>query len=261
MFESRFSRLAFLVVAACPAKQPATPTDTASVEDASPPAEAAEATETSEPVPVDGGSETATDTAPEEAAETATEVAAETEVNPADPYGFPIRVPESHKVTCKDFAGVSFEMDVKDTDHVCSFVHGADQGTLYLQATPTGCGGAGLPVPILEVEGAWFSQGGKLTALENPDYDYGGGHNNDFLEFDRNGKRYKVYHSSFGFGFRACQPPDCLQVYDPGTQALLEDGCGPDRKLPVVCVRVAEDGSYPALVDSFKKCAGDPNGP
>lgn len=46
---------------------------------------------------------------------------------------------------------------------------------------------------------------------------------------------------------------------DSITAAIDGDGCTAERSLPVVCVRVTSDGSYPALADTFAKCPSDPN--
>jgi hypothetical protein len=92
-------------------------------------------------------------------------------------------------------------------------------------------------------------------------YDWGGNHHNDAIEFDAAGKHWRAYHSSFGFGWRQCQPMDCLQQTQGVGGTVIEDGCTKERTLPAVCRPIKADGSYDALVDSFKPCLGDPNYP
>jgi hypothetical protein len=96
-----------------------------------------------------------------------------------------------------------------------------------------------------------------VTALQNAKYDYGGGHHNDALSFDRDGATQSYYHSSFGFGFRRCQEMDCRNVYAFGTTTLQTEGCTSARSLPEVCVSIDPDGTHAPLVDKFMKCAGD----
>ena len=55
---------------------------------------------------------------------------------------------------------------------------------------------------------------------------------------------------------------DCLVVSEPsptGPGDLIEDGCTPERKLPIVCVQVDEFGQYPELIDTWAPCPGDQN--
>ena len=179
---------------------------------------------------------------------------------PAD-FGFTLRVPQLHEIMCSMFGSPQEPQDELDVDHICTFAYGGEQGHIYVQATAVDCNSQGFPFPIYDVVGAWFSKAGKVTELDNPAYDYGGNHNNDFITVDRDGKRYKYYHSSFGWGFRKCQPMDCVQVYDAKTDALIEDGCTMDRTIPVICVMVDDQGAYPDLVDTFAPCDGDPNYP
>jgi hypothetical protein len=172
-------------------------------------------------------------------------------------FGFDLRVPQWHDYTCESGWGTT-PMHELDTDWLCTFDDGGQQGWLYTQATPTGCFVTMATTPTYTNDGGWFSDGAEVSAVDAPAYDFGGGHHNDSLEFDWNGKHYNVYHSSFGWGWRACQNMDCLQVYGAGGE-LETDGCTTDRTLPVVCVQVKEDGTHDPLVDSFEKCLGDPN--
>ena len=179
------------------------------------------------------------------------------DVNPDKDFGFALRVPESHHLVCEQSGPFAEEMDVLDTDWMCTFAYGNEAGYIYVQNTPLSCITMMSSVPSFESEG-WISLDGEVSPLEEPLYDYGGNHNNDWLEFTWQGSRYKLYHSSFGFGWRKCQPMDCVQVLDGPDGTVVEDGCVPkERSLPVVCVQVAEDGTYPPLVDTFEPCNGD----
>jgi len=51
-----------------------------------------------------------------------------------------------------------------------------------------------------------------------------------------------------------------MQVRD-SAGTLIEDGCTPQRTLPIVCRAIAADGTWQALVDMFERCPGDPNAP
>jgi hypothetical protein len=84
-------------------------------------------------------------------------------------------------------------------------------------------------------------------------YDFGGNHHNDYFSITLSGVRYTWDHSSYGYGFRSCQPPDCLKR-EEGTD--YTDGCQPERTLPEACIEVANP--LAELVDTFELCAGDP---
>ena len=186
------------------------------------------------------------------------------QVDGGSEFGFNLRVPQERLVTCSKYPdgypGAKTPQKLMDVDYLCTFKHGGQDGMLYVQATPSDCEVIMNATPIFTSHG-WVAIGGKVTELQGAGYDWGGNHHNDSLAFDWNGKHYGVYHSSFGFGWRKCQPPDCLQVSPAAGQNPTEDGCTKDRTLPVVCVPMEADGSHKALVDTFKKCAGDPNGP
>ncbi|MBI5547252.1 MAG: hypothetical protein HY901_25500 [Deltaproteobacteria bacterium] len=168
-----------------------------------------------------------------------------------DTYGFTIRVPQERTIPMAEGGTAT----VWDTDYVCTFTYGEFGGYFYLQATPT----EHLDWRGVETrtEGGWLSFAQVVTPASGALYDWGGNHHNDSMELDYQGKRFRYGHSTFGWGFRKCMPPDCLQVYQGTT--LLDDGCQPDRRLPVVCVQVAEDGTVAPLVDQYRKCPGDPN--
>jgi len=175
---------------------------------------------------------------------------------PVDERGFAIRVPQERTIPGKDFQGNPITAKAWDIDYVCTFRYGAADGFVYVRADAVEdrlMGGG----RIYATRGGWMSFAKVVTAAQNPSYDYGGNHHNDSVDVDYQGKTFRYYHSSFGFGWRSCLPPDCLQVLQGLT--VIEDGCGADRKLPVVCVEVDHDGKVAPLVDTFQKCLGDPN--
>jgi hypothetical protein len=113
--------------------------------------------------------------------------------------------------------------------------------------------------PTFKIDAAQISVGGQVSSLANAKYDWGGNHHNDALQFDYQGKTYKYYHSSFGFGWRRCQPMDCINIYPVGSTTLETEGCSSKRTLPEVCVPIKADKAHDPLVDHFQKCAGDSN--
>ena len=145
-------------------------------------------------------------------------------------------------------------------DWLCTF-HGATKdknGHVYVQLVQTGTKSVGIAtVPVYGAELAQLSLDGTVAALANAQYDWGGGHHNDTLSFDYQGQTYTYNHSSFGFGFRSCQPMDCLSVYAPGATTPGADGCTSARTLPEVCVLIKAGGTHDPLVDRFMKCQGD----
>jgi hypothetical protein len=145
----------------------------------------------------------------------------------------------------------------KNLDWLCTFNGASPAGHVYARLRQTGTKQAGIAeVPVYEVERAQLSLEGEVSELANAEYDYGGGHHNDSLSFDYDGKTHRYYHSSFGFGFRACQLMDCRNVYELGSTTLEEEGCASSRSLPEVCVTIEEDGTHAPLEDKFMKCPG-----
>ncbi len=175
-------------------------------------------------------------------------------------FGFTMRIPQEHSVPCEsEFPYIPDELVQKDMDWICTFVHGVQQGYVYIQSTVVDCETMMSATGVFEVQGAYFSSQGVVTPLQNAGYNWGGNHHNDWLFFDHDGKSYRYYHSSFGFGWRTCQTMDCLQVYPLGGTTPTEDGCTSDRTLPVVCLEVEAGKSYTEadFVDNFAKCKGD----
>jgi hypothetical protein len=145
----------------------------------------------------------------------------------------------------------------QDLDWLCTFGGASTPGYVYVQLLQTGMQQVGIAtIPVYEVQLAQLALGEVVSDLDNAQYDYGGGHHNDSLSFDYEGATHRFYHSSFGFGFRACQPMDCRDVYELGGAAPTQDGCT-ERSIPEVCVAIQSDGSHAPLTDTFMTCAGD----
>lgn len=183
---------------------------------------------------------------------------ASTDAGHTEAYGFQLRVPETRIVPCSGNTGGSFcpdgTVEFLDRDYVCTLHYQDLDAYVYVQATPTEY--VDFIGPTFETVGAWISDGVTAEAV-TASYSWGGGHHNEAIVLDLAEQRFQYWHSSFGFGFRACHPPDCLDVYQPGSSDLVESGCSPERSLPVVCVAVDESGAPPPLVDTFEKCLGD----
>ena len=130
-------------------------------------------------------------------------------------------------------------------------------GYFYIQSSPKSCTEIMSAMPNFTTDKAELYLNGKINAISSSNYDWGGNHHNDALTFSYNGKVYKYYHSSFGFGWRSCQDMDCLQVYESDGTTLIEDGCTSSRALPVVCRQANADGTFDSFTDTFEKCYGD----
>jgi hypothetical protein len=167
-------------------------------------------------------------------------------------YGFSYRVPGSREFECS-----GNPVRVPDQDWLCTFSQGEQPAYVYVQATGVGVTCMVASFGNFEVGLAQISIDGVVSDLADASYDWGGGHHNDSLSFTYEGKTYKYYHSSIGFGFRSCQPMDCVNVYAPGTTTPEIEGCGSDRSLPEVCVLIDAQGNHEPLVDAFMKCPGD----
>lgn len=175
-------------------------------------------------------------------------------------FGLNMRIPQERTVPCNAIQPYDpTELTEQDMDWICTFDHGGQQGYVYLQNNLLDCQIVMSAQGVFTGAGGYISVGGVVTPLQNTGYDWGGNHHNDWLFFDHAGKSYRYYHSSFGFGWRTCQPMDCLQVYPPGGTNPSEDGCTSDRTLPAVCLRVEAGKSYAPtdFADTFQKCPGD----
>ncbi len=169
-------------------------------------------------------------------------------------HGFDMRTPISHELPCDgdEFSCPDDTSVAREVAYVCSLGQGVD-GVVYVHARPTSIDTTGFPVAIYDDVRGFLSRDGVVSVVDAA-YDYGGNHNNDFFSVAVDGVRYTFDHSSYGFGFRACQPPDCLKIED-GAGGFV-DGCNPDRTVAEACVEVKNP--LPALVDNFAICNGDP---
>lgn len=175
-------------------------------------------------------------------------------------YEFNVRIPQYRNLTCQSEMGGTETVQELETDFLCTFAYEGESGHIYLKSKPIGCTMLMGPVVSFEIEGAQLALEQSVIDLENAVYNRGGNHVNDSFEFDYQGKHLKYYHSSFGFGWRVCQPMDCIQVFNSSAdENPIEDGCTIERTLPVVCSQIQEDGSFDELIDNFAPCPGDTN--
>jgi len=178
----------------------------------------------------------------------------------SETFGFSLRTPQYHTLTCQSEMGGTETIEELEIDFLCTFVYAGESGYIYLKSKPIGCTMLMGAVVDFEIEGAQLAIGDSVIDLENAVYNRGGNHVNDSFEFDYQGKHLKYSHSSFGYGWRVCQPMDCIQVFNSSADAdPTEDGCTAERTLPVICSQIQEDGSFDELIDTFAPCPGDPN--
>jgi hypothetical protein len=171
--------------------------------------------------------------------------------------GFEIRKPSERTLTCGTSTPKVFDMDM-----VCESGNDSLHASVYVQSVPVSCG----PLSALNytVEAAWIKVAEGIQPLTQVLYDGGGNHKNDRIVFEWKGKFYSFYHSSFGFGWRACAPLDCMQICeDKECRTVLYDGCnrttcaGPPA-LKVVCAVVTTKGTVPELLDPWRQQSGTP---
>ncbi len=176
-------------------------------------------------------------------------------------FGFDMRVPQTHIVKCpSEDPNMPEEIEQEDVDWICTFDHENVKGYIYLQFTPVSCVDFGMSTGTkFEAKTAVLSISGKLSQLSLADYDWGGNHHNDSMGFAFDGTTFRYDHSTYGWGYRKCQPMDCMQTYQSQNGGLLVDGCTKERKLPVVCHPVQKDETYEAtdFEDHFQRCPGD----
>jgi hypothetical protein len=185
----------------------------------------------------------------------------------ASSIGFEIRKPVAITIPCGTTTAQEYQMDM-----VCESDNSELQAAIYMQSRPTSCGP--MSAVTYTVEKGWIQTAEGVVALEQMSYDGGGNHKNDRISFLWRGKYYSFYHSSIGFGFRACASPDCMQIcQDLECRNVAMDGCvRPSCKSPphldVRCAVVKSDGTVPERVDAWTTkvpgydvyqlpCAGD----
>lgn len=180
------------------------------------------------------------------------------DAGPPDPgieneWGFAMRTPGLHRLPCEggEFSCPSETFDAFDKDYVCTLSVDGHDAVVYVRATPTSVNTGGFPFAVYDDVKGFVAEGDAIVEVPAT-YDYGGNHHNDFLSITLEGVRYTWDHSSYGYGFRACAPPDCLKR-EEGTD--FTDGCQPERTLPEACIAVTDP--LPALVDTFAPCPGD----
>ena len=172
-----------------------------------------------------------------------------------------IRKPTKREVTCDGKKSSFWE-----TDFMCTLKTKTLDTKLYVQSTPTGCRRAMFAIPTFDGgTKAWIKEGEKWVPVKAK-YDYGGGHNNDWIGLYYKDTSYILHHSSMGFGWRACTPPDCVKVckketYCSSPENTIENGCarktgGGPPPLPIICVKINTDGSVPEMLDPWKKHPG-----
>lgn len=166
---------------------------------------------------------------------------------------FATRTPKSSDLQCRMSNTVSFTQK----DWICSFDYQELHGYFYLQATPEECIEIMSPTAVFSIDKAELYLGGTLHGISSAAYNWGGNHQNDHITFKYNDMVFKYYHSSFGFGWRQCQPMDCMQVYASDSTTLIADGCTAERTLPAVCRMADSTGTFAEFTDTFAKCYGD----
>ncbi|MCK6574133.1 hypothetical protein L6V77_23890 [Myxococcota bacterium] len=175
-----------------------------------------------------------------------------------DEYGFELRVPQRGlEVPCAEGDECFDSTTADQVDHVCTVVYGDFVGALYVRADPMAVTSWG--TPLYEPAGAWLSVDGLVSPV-TASYDWGGNHHNDEIVADLDGTTWRLYHSSFEIGWRACHPMDCLQRID-ASGAVVEDGCTWERTLPIVCLPIDDEGMHGPLSDTFEPCPTDPDRP
>jgi hypothetical protein len=162
-----------------------------------------------------------------------------------------MRTPGSTTLPCEICGGTDV---AADQDFVCTFTQDGHDAVVYLHASATRINETFFPTPVYETVAAFIAEDDVVTPLADAAYDAGGNHRNDFFSFTLNDVRYTYNHSSFGFGFRVCQPVDC--VVRETSDGVVTDGCQPERTAPEACIAVS--APLPELVDNFATCAGDP---
>lgn len=192
------------------------------------------------------------ESAPKSSASPSEESASSAETDPAKMFN--VRIPNQESYTCNSPMGTS--ETIADHDMICTFKYGNLDGYIYMQGTPTSCSGFMKMFPVVENPNIQLYVNGAKAQVSEAAYDWGGNHHVDEISFAYDGKKYAYNHSSMGFGWRPCQEMDCIKVYSASGE-LIEDGCGLDRTIPIVCNVVDKDGNFGTFEDNFHVCDGD----
>ncbi len=177
----------------------------------------------------------------------------------ADPTKiFNIRVPDQKFLPCHDsIVSTNYREDWIDTvaqsDLICSFKYDGDSGFVYVQNNPVSCR---LTVGLIsyEVHKAEFFVNGSMREILDAKYHGGGNHRIFGLQFTYKGKVFKYDYSTMGMGGRPCQNMDCMKVFESDGKTVVQNGCGEDRSLPIVCRHAKENGTFDSFEDSFHVC-------
>ncbi len=185
--------------------------------------------------------------------ESTPESSAAAETDPAKMFN--VRVPNQESYVCESPIMETSET-IAEHDIICTFKHDKLDGFIYMQGTPTSCSGFMQMFPVIENPKIQLYVNGAEAKVSETAYDWGGNHHVDEISFVYDGKKYAYNHSSMGFGWWPCQEMDCMKVYSANGE-LIEDGCGLDRTIPIVCNVVDKDGKFGTFEDNFKVCNGD----
>ena len=200
----------------------------------------------------DDSSSNSTNDEPESSSDQAVDPSS-SETDPAKMFN--VRVPNQESYVCESPIMETSET-IAEHDIICTFKHGKLDGFIYMQGTPTSCSGFMQKFPVIENPKIQLYVNGAEAKVSETAYDWGGNHHVDEISFVYDGKKYAYNHSSMGFGWRPCQEMDCMKVYSANGE-LIEDGCGLDRTIPIVCNVVDKDGKFGSFEDNFRVCEGD----
>ena len=194
-----------------------------------------------------------------ESSSSATLVMSSSSEAPTDPTKiFDIRVPDQKFLPCRDsIVSGNYREDWIDTvaqsDLICSFKYDGDSGFVYVQNNPVSCR---LTVGLIsyEVHKAEFFVNGSRKEISDVKYHGGGNHRIFGLQFTYKGKVFKYDYSTMGMGGRPCQNMDCMKVLESDGKTVVQNGCGEDRSLPIVCRHAKVNGTFDSFEDSFHVC-------
>ena len=180
----------------------------------------------------------------------------------ADPSKiFEIRKPQAGVLPCEiPWGGDEVQRDtLSQHDVICTYDYNGEKGFLYVQLTPNSCaGGMSITPESYNVDKAEFYINGKFADVSNVDYEWGGNHHVEKLQFVYKGNVFRYSQSTMGWGGRPCQNMDCLKVFETDGKTYIENGCN-ERSLPIVCRNVNGNGEIVSdFTDTYKVCEGDP---